>query len=504
MPENEVDDEVLTRWGRWLRGPDRSTYLITRFAILRLLGLVYFVAFLTVVTQGLGLLGENGLAPIGRFLDEVARVEGSRWQGFLALPSLFWIADGNAMLLGLGYGGLLISLAVVLGYANGLMLLTLWALHTSVANVGQLWYAFGWEFQLLETGFLAVFLVPLVEGRPLSERAPPRVTIYLYRWLIFRIMLGAGLIKLRGDACWHDLGCLDYHYETQPVPNPLSAWFHFMPHWVHQLGVLYNHFCELVVPFFVFGPRRLRHIAGVLLVSFQGLIIVSGNLSYLNWLTIVPALACFDDSFFRRLFPARLRPALDRRRLAADSSRTMRWGAGVFALVVLVLSIRPVANLFDERQLMNSSFDRLHLVNTYGAFGSVGRSRYELVFEGSYKDAPGDQDFFEIEFKCKPGDPARRPCQISPYHYRLDWLIWFAAMGPPSQSPWCETLVHKLLVGEHSVVALLAPGPWQRRPPRVVRVAYYAYEMESPLQANVWRRERLGLWLPETRLGADE
>jgi len=496
--------DATPSWRRWLQGSERSTYLVTRFAILRLLGLVYFVAFLTVVDQGRGLLGTHGLTPIASYLHRIAELEGGRWPGFIATPSLFWLASSDAMLDALGYAGLLLSLAVVFGYASGLLLIARWVLHTSFANVGPLWYGFGWEFQLLETGLLAVFLVPFLDGRPLSSRAPPRASIYLFRWLLFRIMLGAGLIKLRGDACWRDLSCLAYHYETQPVPNPLSAWFHAMPDWIHQTGVLYNHVCELIAPFFVFGPRRLRHVAGVLLLSFQGLLIASGNLSYLNWLTIVPILACFDDSFYRHLFPRRMRPALDRRRLAASTTRAARLCAGFFAVVVGVLSLRPIANLFDERQLMNSSFDRLHVVNTYGAFGTVGKERHELVFEGSYSDAPGDGDWFEMELKCKPGDVHRSPCQISPYHYRLDWLLWFAAMGTPSASPWCFHLVYRLLAGEPTVLALLAPGPWRSRPPQVVRVVYYAYELEAPFSAAVWKRRRLGLWMPETRLDDPE
>ena len=160
----------------------------------------------------------------------------------------------------------------------------------------EVWYGFGWELQLLETGFLAIFLCPLFDGRPFPKRPPPVVVIWLYRWLIVRIMLGAGLIKLRGDECWRDLTCLVYHYETQPVPNPLSALLHDLPVWFHKIGVLFNYVCELIAPFFAFGPRRARHVAGVLMVSFQLALILSGNLSFLNWLTIIPALACFDDS----------------------------------------------------------------------------------------------------------------------------------------------------------------------------------------------------------------
>ncbi len=139
----------------------------------------------------------------------------------------------------------------------------------------------------METGFLGIFLCPLLDGRPFPRRPPPTPVIWLFRWLAFRIMFGAGLIKIRGDTCWGDLTCLYYHYETQPIPNPLSWWLHFRPHWFHKFGALWNHFIELIVPWFAFWPRAARHIAGVLLVSFQIVLILSGNLSFLNWLTMV-------------------------------------------------------------------------------------------------------------------------------------------------------------------------------------------------------------------------
>ncbi|MBT8492454.1 MAG: lipase maturation factor family protein, partial [Deltaproteobacteria bacterium] len=368
-------EPLLTPWERWTRGPDRSSYLLTRFAILRLLGLVYLVAFLTAVHQGPGLLGDSGLLPIGNY----AAAFDSAWNGFVAQPSLLWLWPNTTGLLVLSYLGVLLSLALLLGYANVITLLALWVLHTSIANMGQLWYAFGWEIQLLETGMLAVFLVPLWRGSPLSERAPPVVVIFLFRWLIFRIMLGAGLIKLRGDPCWDDLTCLAYHYETQPIPNPVSPWLHAMPMWFHKLGVLYNHFVELAVPVFVFGPRKVRHVAGMLMLIFQAVLILSGNLSYLNWLTIVPILACFDDSFYRRLVPRSWRAEVDERRFSAQPTRWGNWMSGGFAVLVAVMSLGPISNLFSSRQAMNTSFDRLHLVNTYGAFGSVGKARYEVV-----------------------------------------------------------------------------------------------------------------------------
>lgn len=244
---------------------------------------------------------------------------------------------------------------------------------------------------------------------------------WLLRWLVFRVMLGAGRIKLRGDACWQDLTCLVTYYETQPVPHFLSWYLHSMPTWFHRLGVAFNHFVELFVSWFAFGPRRVRHLAGGVLVLFQWTLIASGNLSFLNWLTILPALACFDDTLWRRVLPRRLVDASERARGQSRPSRCHNRTISALVVVVALLSVAPLRNLFAREQVMNTSFGRLHLVNSYGAFGRVGRTRNEVVLQGTRDEVlTEDTDWREYEWKCKPSDPRRRPCWITPYHYRLD------------------------------------------------------------------------------------
>ena len=281
------------------------TYWLTRFAILRLLGLVYAVAFLVAANQVLPLIGSDGLLPVGAYLGRVREALGSTGAGFARLPSVFWFAHSDGALLAAAWTGFALSLAVAAGFANAIVLALLWALYLSLVHVGQDWYGYGWEFQLLETGFLAIFLCPLVDARPLPGREPPVAVIWLFRWLIFRVMLGAGLIKLRGDPCWRDLSALFYHFETQPIPNSLADGFISCRGGSSRPGVLLNHAAELVAPWFVFGPRRARQAAGAVIVLFQAVLILSGNLSFLNWLTIVPALACFDDSSWARVLPRR-------------------------------------------------------------------------------------------------------------------------------------------------------------------------------------------------------
>jgi hypothetical protein len=482
----------------------QPTYWLTRFLILRLLGLVYFFAFLSLTRQVLPLIGEHGLTPIHAFLQDVVFYRGSRWEGFKTYPSLFWLDASDALLQRLAWLGCALAVPVVLGYANAILLAVLWALYMSFVHVGQIWYGYGWEIQLLETGFLAIFLCQPFDLRPFPRRASPTVVIWLFRWLIFRIMLGAGLIKIRGDECWRDLTCLFYHYETQPIPNPLSWYAHFAPRWFHRLGVGFNHLTELGMPWLAFGPRLARHVAGVTMLGFQLSLILSGNLSFLNYLTIVPVLACFDDQLLARVLPAGLVRRAAQASASATPSRLQQGVAVALAALVGFLSIAPVANLISPSQVMNTSFGALDLVNTYGAFGSVGKVRYEIVLEGTSDETIGEATRWKpYEFVCKPGDPKRRPCVISPYQPRLDWQIWFAAMTTPKGAPWVVHLVWKLLHNDRGALSLLANNPVREAPPRYIRARYFRYEFAPSGRRNGawWKRSYVDDWLYPLSIG---
>jgi Lipase maturation factor len=288
----------------------RPSYWLTRFVFLRLLGFVYAFAFWSLLRQLVPLLGADGLLPIPLFLRQVAAALGPGRASWSRLPTLFWWRSDDAFLLALAWLGLALSLLLLCGLANAPLLAALWAIYMSFVHVGQIFYGFGWEILLLECGFLAIFLPPLLRPGPLPRAGPPPrasppslAVVWLLRWLLFRVMFGAGLIKLRGDSCWRDLTCLRYHYETQPLPNALSWLLHQAPNWFHTLEALGNHATELVVPFLLFGPRRLRHVGGAITIAFQIWLLLSGNLSFLNYLTIAIAVACFDDSLLARLLP---------------------------------------------------------------------------------------------------------------------------------------------------------------------------------------------------------
>src|SRR5256884_2893699 len=401
-----------------------NSYWLTRFVILRLLGFVYAVAFLVAAQQLVPLVGEHGLTPADHFLANIQTQLGSRSAGILRVPTLFWLGISDHGVLIFSWIGFGLSLVILGGYANALLLAVLWAMYMSIVNIGQVWYGYGWEIQLLETGFLSIFLCPLLDGRPFPKCRPPVLVFWLFRWLGFRIMVGAGLIKLRGDECWRDLTCMFYHYEVQPIPNPISRYLHFAPQWFHRVETFWNHFIELIVPWFSFGPRTARHIAGALLVTFQIFLIISGNLSFLNYLTIIPFLACFDDTLLRHVLP---KPLVRRAERAAQESQPdslINIVSITLSFLVAYLSIDPVLNLVSRRQMMNTAFNRLDLVNTYGAFGTVGRERDEIIFEGTDEAViTGDTKWKEYEFVAKQGEPNRRPPVIAPYQPRIDWKI---------------------------------------------------------------------------------
>ena len=476
-----------------------SRYWLTRFVILRVLGAIYAIAFLVAINQIVSLIGSDGLTPVGIYLKRVSQALGSDRAGFMRLPSVFWLVHSDTALLTVAWTGFLLSCVVVAGYANALLLTVLWFLYMSIVHVGQEWYGYGWEIQLTETGFLAIFLCPLLDLRPFPRYAPPMPIIILFRWLICRIMLGAGLIKMRGDEIWRNGTALYYHFQTQPIPGPLSRWFHFLPHTILKSGVWFNWLAEVAAPLFVFWPRLARHIAGVVIVLFQITIILSGNLSFLNWLTIIPALACFDDGFWSGLLPRRLVRRAEAAANNAEESKPMRTTAWIVTVIIAFLSVQPVVNMVSQRQIMNTSFDPLDLVNTYGAFGTVGQERLNVIFEGTKdEDSTDKANWKPYIYKGLPVSLDKRPQQIAPYQLRLDWQMWFAAMSTPDDYPWTLNLVWKLLHNNASAVGLFAGNPFPEKPPRYIRAVLYRYTFAKPgnPQGFWWSREQVSLWLP--------
>ncbi|WP_344461943.1 lipase maturation factor family protein [Kitasatospora kazusensis] len=488
----------------WFAAPD---YWFGRLVCQRLIAALYLTGFLAAANQFRALIGEHGMLPVPRF---TARVPLRR------SPSLFHLYYSDRAFAAVCWTGAALAASVLAGAADHVPLGVamagwgvLWLLYLSIVNVGQTWYSFGWESLLLEAGFLAAFL-----GN--ARTTPPVLVLWLLRWLLFRVEFGAGLIKLRGDSCWRDLTCLRYHHETQPMPGPLSWFFHHLPGPLHRAEVAANHFVQLVVPVALFLPQPVAGLAAAAMIATQLWLVASGNFAWLNWLTIALAVSVVDAPSAAAVLPVPGRPGF--------AATPLWYEVMVLLLTVLVavLSYWPARNLLSRRQAMNRSFNRIHLVNAYGAFGSVNRIRLEVVIEGSAEparaggsagravgsagragDGGGDGDgggsghaghtvWHEYGFKGKPGELRRIPRQVAPYHLRLDWLMWFAAISPEYARPWFSAFLARLLANDPATLRLLRHNPFPHKPPVRVRVLLYHYRFTTPRELRAtgawWER----------------
>ena len=471
---------------------------LARLLVQRGMAAIYMVAFIAVLRQFKPLLGERGLLPVPAHLRTIS---------FRTAPSLFCWRYSDRLLDAVAWTGLAISLFALCGiteaapvWISTLAWLILWALYLSIVNVGQKFFAFGWESMLLEAGFFTAFLAP-------SRMQPSILPFLILRWMLFRTEMGAGLIKLRHDQCWRDLTWMFYHYETQPLPNPLSWYFHRIPKVLQRASALGSHFVQLIAPLGLFAPQPFASIAGGLIIFHQFWLIVSGNYSWLNWLTVVLGISALDDRVLRLAIP-----------LAAPqlAPQPLSFQVIVYAIAAgsVLLSIQPVLNLLSKNQVMNYSYNPFHLVNTYGAFGNVGRERYEIVMEGtSDRVLTFHTEWREYEFKAKPGDLKRRPPQIAPYHLRLDWLIWFLpftvnvtddGIRVSGYSLWFLRFVQRLLTGDRGILRLMGKNPFPDQPPAFVRAFFYRYRYTTPVEKRAtgawWAREFLGVYLQPVSL----
>jgi hypothetical protein len=449
----------------WLSAPE---YWLGRLILERGTAIVYVFAFVAAARQFPALIGEHGLLPVPRYLAR---------HSFIRTPSIFHLHYSDRFFATVAWLGAALAAGMAAGLADMvplwmavLLWLLLWVGYLSIVNVGQTWYLFGWESLMLEMGFLAIFL-----GN--DRIAPPLLAMWLARLLLFRLEFGAGLIKLRGDTCWRDLTCLYYHHETQPMPGPLSWFFHHLPKPLHRVEAAGNHFAQLVVPFGLFAPQPVAGIAGAIVVVTQLWLVASGNFAWLNWLTILLGCSAIDATSLATLLPIPRQPAL---------TEAPRWFAAlviVFAALTLMLSYWPVRNMISRRQRMNMSFNPFHLINTYGAFGSIGRTRREVVIEGTDEPTITERTVWkEYEFKGKPGAVRRLPRQWAPYHLRLDWLMWFAAISPQYAYSWLQTFMLRLLQNDAATLRLLRDNPFPDDPPRYVRAQLYRYRFTTPAE----------------------
>jgi len=513
---------IFTRllWGKDVRPP---TYFWARRWFLRMLGLVYLIAFVSLWAQVDGLVGSNGMSPVSQFLQVVRQQVGT--DALFLLPTLCWFDSSNAFLHFLCGAGIVVSLLLILGLAPALSLVMLFVFYLSLTIAGQVFLNFQWDVLLLETGFLSIFLAPWRlwprelmwrTGSAAQARASPvsRPGLFLLKFLLFKLMLMSGVVKVTsGDDSWgwlnHSfhwsaLTALDYHYWSQPLPTVFAWWADKSPEWFNHFSVAFCLAVEIIVPFFIWAPRRLRLIAAGLLIFLQIVIALTGNYCFFNLLTIALCLLLIDDAVVASLCRGSFRPG-------TPDTATQRRGynrASVYAAIVVIVVTFPInawlifsafkpqsrppgwlANFYEQ-------LEPFRIVNGYGLFRVMTKDRGEIVIEGSTDGI----EWTPYEFKWKPGDVKRAPGWCAPHQPRLDWQMWFAALGTPQQNPWLLGLIVRLLEGSRDVTGLLARNPFPDKPPKYIRAMFYRYRFTNNEERREtgawWKRQELREYLP--------
>jgi predicted DCC family thiol-disulfide oxidoreductase YuxK len=467
-----------------------ETFGIASWLFLRTLGAVYLVAFASFAGQAAGLIGSHGISPVAEYLKSLREYYGAvYWQ----VPTVFWLNAGDGMIKAVGIAGICLSVLLFLGVRWRIIRIALFVLYLSLVTAGQEFMGYQWDALLLEAGFLAILL------------GSSPIVVWLYRWLLFRLVFLSGVVKLAsGDPSWRNFTALPVHYETQPLPTPLAWYMYQLPAWFQRGSVGFVFFVELVVPFLIFGPRRIRFLAARAMIGLQVLILLTGNYAFFNLLTIGFCLFLFDDAFFVRVLPNTTRQWL---LTATTYKKSHVWSRAVcraFAALALFvggfLVARPFGVRWSVADVAIRSVSSFEIINSYGLFAVMTTTRPEIVVEGSNDG----ETWLPYEFKCKPGDLTRRPAWVAPHQPRLDWQMWFAALGDYQSDPWIIRFMARLLQGSPEVLRLLGGNPFPEGPPHYVRAMLYQYQFSTPAERKStgawWSRELKGVYVPTVAL----
>ncbi len=460
-------------FGNQLRPLD---YQRTTSIIVRATGVLAACALMSWWVQAEGLIGDDGILPVASYFAAL----GDAGYGFFDLPSLYWLAPAFAATHWLIALGLLGSLVLALNRFVAPAAACVYVAYLSLFAGGQIFMGYQWDILLVEVAAALIVL-----------GLRPRLGIWVLRLLLFRFMLMSGVVKLAsGDAAWHDLSALDYHFETQPLPTPLAYFAHHLPDVILRAGVAFTFFVELVLPFLLFAPRRPRILAAIIMITFELMIIATGNYNFFNALTIVLCVAAFDDRF------------LSRDAIPASEPGRIRVWSGAVLVVFLLLGAMQVRTAFDRspgsdiEQAVRQATSPWLLVNGYGLFAVMTTHRDELAIEGSLDGV----EWREYKFRYKPQSPTRAPPWVAPHQPRLDWQMWFAVLAPPEASPWLDELLLALLQARAPVLDLLEADPFAGSRPTWVRVLSYRYRFAAPGTQAWWQREAPQVWYPAIRL----
>jgi len=481
-------------WGEHVVPPGHR---LTAWVFLRLLAMIYLVAFVSMWVQVQGLVGPSGILPAHDILTALRARYGPT--ALWIAPTLGWLGSGAGALHAMCAAGVVLAIALLVGLAPILTLAGAWFLYLSLTILGQSFFWFQWDSLLLETGLLALLIAPWRRwSRPDTDPAPRGAGIWLFRWLLFRLTFSSAAVKLlSGDPFWRGLTALQFHFETQPLP-PWTAWFaHHMPAGFLRASTVSTLIVEGIVPFLLFAPRRVRHVAVLLLAMLQILILISGNYGFFNWLTLALCVVCLDDGVWPGSWRERVAPG------GAPGGRWFGWALGplaalffIFTLVPFLTTLRVPTSWLGPVEYASDLAWPIRSFNRYGLFAVMTPRRVEIVVEGSAEGL----SWLPYEFRWKPGDPLRRPDFVAPHQPRLDWQMWFAALSDFRNQPWFLMLVRRMLEGSKPVGALFEKDPFPRGPPKYIRALAYEYHFTSPDERRRtkgwWRRQLLGLYCP--------
>jgi lipase maturation factor 1 len=508
-------------WGKDVRPP---TYFWARRWFLRLLGFAYLIAFVSLWVQVDGLVGSNGISPVSQFLPAVREQLGR--DAYSLLPTLCWFNPSNAFLHFLCSGGVVFSLLLIFGIAPAVSLVLLFVFYLSLTIAGQVFLSFQWDVLLLEAGFLSIFFAPwrlwprelaLWPGSTIPATASPvsRAGLFLLKFLLFKLMLMSGVVKLTsGDPSWgwvdhsfhwNALTALDYHYWSQPLPTVFAWWADKSSEWFKHFSVAFCLAVEIIAPFFIWAPRRPRLTAAGLIIFLQIVIAITGNYCFFNLLAIVLCLLLIDDAALRRSAPGG--SAREHFRGRARPNQLCSYAAVAVIIVTLPVNAWLILTAFKPQarppQALANVYEHLEafrIVNGYGLFRVMTKDRCEIILEGS---ADGI-DWLPYEFKWKPGDVKRTPGWCAPHQPRLDWQMWFASLESPRENPWLVGLIVRLLQGSRDVNQLLAHDPFANKPPRYIRAMFYRYRFTTASELRQtgawWKRQELREYLPTVSL----
>ena len=457
----------------------------------RLLGIVYLCAFWSLSTQLLGLFGNHGILPAREYMDaarEWTAAEGVGLARFHMVPTLFWFSTGDTFIYSVTLAGLAAGVLLTAGIAPLLTMAIAWIAYLSLMTIGQDFLGYQWDALLLETGFFGFFVAPIRWlDRARDAPQPPRAGVWLLLWLLFRLMVASGAVKLTsGDPTWTNLTALMFHFETQPLPTPIAWYMHHVPPWLLKGLCASVIAIELFAPLLMFGNRRLRMVGVMLVVGLQGAIALTGNYAWFNLLSAALCVFMLDDAMLRYSPPE------------APHNVSARATAAIAAAITLPVSMLAFAWSFGLRPpglpplvALTRVVAPFHVANRYGLFAVMTTTRPEIVVEGS---EDGEQ-WRTYEFKYKPGEFRRAPPWVAPHQPRLDWQMWFAALGGDDTEPWFRRFLDRLLEGSPNVLQLLDRDPFEGRPPRFVRARLMRYHF-SKTGPSWWTAEPLGDFSP--------